>query len=114
MMFLQREKQKQIRQRNFIIGVILLVALFALMFMNRKWHLLNHQKELALKEKELIEHDMASAKEQLKMFTKNIVEKTNLIEELELQLNNRITTAEEQSIITELSQQTILTEDDFV
>ncbi|MBN2635385.1 MAG: tetratricopeptide repeat protein [Prolixibacteraceae bacterium] len=113
MIFLQREKQRQIRQRNFIIGGILLAAIFALMFMNRKWHLLNHEKELALKEKELIEHDMASAKEQLKMFTKNIVEKTNLIEELELKLNDKITTAEEQAIITELSQQTILTEDDW-
>jgi len=110
---LQHERQEQVQQRNFIIGGILLVAFLALLFMNRKWNLANHQKELALKEKELIEHDMTSAREQLKMFTTNIVEKTSLIESLKQQLTDKTVSAEEQMILTELSQQTILTEEDW-
>jgi len=110
---LQHERQQQVQQRNFIIGGILFATFLALLFMNRKWNLANHQKEMALKEKELIEHDMASAREQLKMFTNNMVEKTSLIETLKQQLTHKTVTAEEQLILTELSQQTILTEDDW-
>lgn len=113
MIELQREKQQQVRQRNFIIGGILLVSIFILLYMSRRGQLLNHQKELALKEKQLMEHDMISAKEQLNMFTKNIVEKTYIIETLEKQLNHKIGTEEEQKLMTELSQQTILTDDDW-
>ena len=47
------------------------------------------------------------------MFTENIIEKTNLVEKLEHQLSNKIITAEEQQLIFELGQQTILTEDDW-
>lgn len=113
MMNLQRTKQQQIQQRNFIIGGILLIALFVLIYMNRRWHLLNHQKQLALKEKELIELDMVSAKEQLQLFTKNVIQKTNLIEKLENQLQTKINSVENQDLLTELSNQYILTEEDW-
>jgi hypothetical protein len=64
-------------------------------------------------EKLLMEREAASAKDQLKMFTENIVEKTNLIEKLEMQIKGKEATSEQHSIISELSHQTILTEGDW-
>ncbi|HEX7844826.1 MAG TPA: hypothetical protein VF476_03435, partial [Chitinophagaceae bacterium] len=61
----------------------------------------------------LMEQEIASAKEQMKMFTDNIVEKTNLIEKLEMQVKGAAITSGQQLIITELTQQTILTEEDW-
>ena len=61
----------------------------------------------------MMQQEAASAKDQLKMFTQNIIEKTNLIEKLESQIKGKETTSEQHVIITELSHQTILTEDDW-
>ena len=61
----------------------------------------------------MMEQDAVSAKDQLKMFTENIIEKTNLIEKLESRIKGKETTLEQHVIITELSQQTILTEEDW-
>jgi hypothetical protein len=47
------------------------------------------------------------------MFTENIVEKTNLIEQLEQQVQHKTASAENQQLIAELSNQTILTEEDW-
>jgi len=60
-----------------------------------------------------MEQEVASAKDQLKMFTENIVEKTTLIEKLESQIKGKEATSEQQTIIAELGRQTILTEDDW-
>jgi hypothetical protein len=50
-----------------------------------------------------MEQEAASAKDQLKMFTENIIEKTNLIEKLESQIKGKETTSEQHVIISELS-----------
>lgn len=113
LMNLEREKQEQIRQRNYIIFTIVLAAVFVLLFLLRKFQISNFQKELALKEKTLIEQDMVTAKKQLNMFTSNLIQKTNLIEKLEHQLKTKTITADDQLIISELSQQTLLTDDDW-
>jgi hypothetical protein len=47
------------------------------------------------------------------MFTQNIVEKTNLIEQLEQQVQQKTASAESQQLIAELGNQTILTEEDW-
>ena len=65
--------------------------------------------EKAEQEKLLMEQDFRSAKEQLEMFTTNIIEKTNLIEKLESQAKNKQASSEQQAMISELSNQTILT-----
>jgi len=65
------------------------------------------------KEKALMEQEMVSAQTQLKMFTENIIEKTNLIEKLEQQIKGRDVSTGQQAIITELTLQTILTEEDW-
>ena len=108
------------QQRNFIIAGILFLAVIALLLINRQRLKVKYQQELAVQEKLRmqqenlrIQQEMESAIMQLKMFTENIIEKTNLVEKLEQQLNNKTISATEQQLISELSQQTILTEDDW-
>jgi DNA-binding CsgD family transcriptional regulator len=103
---LNREKQVQVLYRNIIIAAIVVFSLLALLVVNRqrlKAKLKLHQAEL----------EMAAAREQVRLFTKNIVEKTALIEKLETQINSRPASIEQQSIISELVQRTILTEEDW-
>ena len=69
--------------------------------------------EKMAQEKLLMEQEVASAKDQLKLFTENVIEKTNLIEKLEMQVKGKEVTSEQHSIISELTQQTILTEQDW-
>jgi tetratricopeptide (TPR) repeat protein/DNA-binding CsgD family transcriptional regulator len=117
---LQREKEEQAQQRNFIIAGILFLAVIALLLINRQRLKVKYQQELTRQENLIIQQEnlriqqeMESATVQLKMFTENIIEKTNLVEKLEQQLNNKTLSREEQQLISELSQQTILTEDDW-
>jgi hypothetical protein len=69
--------------------------------------------EKMAQEKLLMEQEVASAKDQLKLFTENVIEKTSLIEKLEMQVKGKEVTSEQHSIISELTQQTILTEQDW-
>ena len=110
---LQREKEEQVQQRNMIIAAILFLAVVALFLINRQRLKIKFQQELYAQEKIRAQQEIESAGVQLKMFTENIIEKTNMVEKLEQQLNNRAISKEEQQLISELSQQTILTEDDW-
>jgi len=69
--------------------------------------------EKMAQEKLLMEQEVASAQDQLRLFTENVIEKTNLIEKLEMQVKGKEVTSEQHSIISELTQQTILTEQDW-
>ena len=117
---LNREKETEVLWRNIIIASIIIVLLIALLIINRqrlkekiKTEKAEQEKLKIVQEKVLMETEMASAKDQLKMFTENIVEKTNLIEKLEQQVKGKEVTAEQQTIISELSRHTILTEEDW-
>ena len=110
---LNKEKQEQLALRNMIIGAIMLTSLFAILIVNRVRLNTKMRMEKVEKEKQLMEQEVSSAKDQLKMFTHNIIEKTNLIEKLQTQIMGKAGTAEQQSIMTELTQQTILTEEDW-
>ena len=108
------------QQRNIIIGAILFLACIALLVINGQRRKIKFKQELAEKEKQnaeqenvRIQQEMVSARVQLKMFTENIIDKTNLVEKLEKQLNTRTISVEEQQLISELSHQTILTENDW-
>ncbi len=103
---LNKEKESQLLLRNIIIAGIVLLFLIILLFLNRK----------RLKEKikiEKVEQEMVLAKEQMKMFTNNLIEKTNLIERLQMQIKDKAAITEQNAIISELSQHTILTEQDW-
>ncbi len=117
---LQREKKEMVQQRNFIIAGILFLAVIALLLINRQRIKVKYQQELTRQENLRIQQEnlriqqeMESATVQLKMFTENIIEKTNLVEKLEQQLNIKTMSKEEQQLISQLSQQTILTEEDW-
>lgn len=117
---LQREKEEMVQQRNFIIAGILFLAVIALLLINRQRIKVKYQQELTRQENLRIQQEnlriqqeMESATVQLKMFTENIIEKTNLVEKLEQQLNIKTMSKEEQQLISQLSQQTILTEEDW-
>ena len=103
---LNKEKESQLLLRNIIIAGIVLLFLIILLFLNRK-----QLKEKIKREK--VEQEMVLAKEQMKMFTNNLIEKTNLIERLEMQIKDKAAITEQNAIISELSQQTILTEQDW-
>ncbi|HLK29217.1 MAG TPA: tetratricopeptide repeat protein [Puia sp.] len=111
---LNKEKQTQIVLRNFIVAGIALISLLILLILNRNRLKTKMKMERIEKEKTFMEQEVASAQTQLKMFTENIIEKTNLIEQLEEELKDRETSAGQQAIIAELSQRTILTEDDWL
>ena len=110
---LNKEKQTQIVLRNIIIAGIVLLSILILLILNRNRLKTKVKMERIEKEKILMEQEIASAQTQLKMFTENIIEKTNLIEKLEQQIIGRDISAGQQAIITELTLQTILTEEDW-
>ena len=104
---LQQEKRAQLLQRNILIAAILLLSLITLIIINR-------QRLKAQLKVELMQKEISSAKEQLQMFTQNIIEKTTLIEKLEEQAKRKTSSEDQEMMIAELSQQTILTEDDWL
>ena len=117
---LNKEKRSQLLLRNIIIASIVILSLVIVLAVNRqrlneklKTEKAEQEKLRMEQEKVMMEQEAASAKDQLKMFTENIIEKTNLIEKLESQIKGKEATTEQHVIITELSQQTILTEEDW-
>ena len=104
---LNRDKRSQLVYRNIIISGIVVISLLALLLVNRR----RLQEKL---KSEKAEQEVLFAKEQLCLFTENIVEKTALIEKLEAQASKKRSSSSQQAIISELSRQTILTEKDWV
>ncbi|MBX9784372.1 MAG: tetratricopeptide repeat protein [Chitinophagaceae bacterium] len=111
---INKEKREQIFTRNIIIAGIVVLSLIALLIINRGR--LKHKMavEKSEQEKRLMEQEIHSAKEQMQIFTGSIIEKTNLIEKLELQIKDRQATEEQASIMEDLMQHTILTEEDWM
>ena len=110
---LNKERRAQVLYRNVLIAAIVILSLVALLIVNRQRLKEKIKSEQAQQAKWRMEQEVASAKQQLGMFTANIVEKTNLIEKLEMQAKGREATIEQQTIISELSQKTILTEEEW-
>ena len=92
--------------RNIIIVGIVLLSVIGLLYLNRSRVKLRHKQEMANAE-------VLAAKEKLQLFTENIIEKASMIEKLEKQINEKVSTDEQQEIIAALSSQTILTEADW-
>jgi hypothetical protein len=80
---LRKEKDAEARERNFVIAAIVLVAIVGLIILNRQRLKSRYQRQLAFQQKIAAEKEVAAAREQLNMFTQNIIEKTKLIEQLE-------------------------------
>jgi tetratricopeptide (TPR) repeat protein len=105
---LNREKKEQLVLRNMtILGIVVLFLI------NRKMLKTKMKMEKIQQEKVLMEREAASARDQLTMFTENVIEKTNLIEKLEMEVKGREVSSEQHLILSQLTQQTILTEQDW-
>lgn len=111
---INKEKQRQLLVRNMLMVAIAALSLIVLLIINRRGLKNKLDLEKAKREKMLMEQEIQSAKEQINSFTSHIIEKTRLIEKLEEQLNGNAASAEQQVLIEELSQQTILTEDNWL
>ena len=110
---LQKEKDAQTRERNFVIAAIILVAIVGLLILNRQRLKSRYQRQLAFQQKLAAQKELAAAQEQLNMFTHSIIEKTKIIEQLEQQVTNKPLSDEQHQLADELSRQTILTEEDW-
>ncbi|MDO8966346.1 tetratricopeptide repeat protein [Algoriphagus sp.] len=110
---INKEKQKELMNRNGLMAAIVAVSIIVFLIINRGRLKNKLALEKAESEKLRMEQEIQSAKEQINNFTSHIIEKTNLIERLEEQLNGTIQSSEQQELIAELSHQTILTEDDW-
>ena len=110
---LQQEKKVQQQQRNFIILGIVLLAVIGLLVVNRQRQQLKYRQQSLEKEKQINETELAAAKQQMEMFTQNIIEKTNLIEKLEQQKKQSDLSVGKQETIAVLTNLTILTEQDW-
>lgn len=110
---LQKEEDKAAFQRNFIIAAIIILAVIAVLVVTNQRQKIKYQQQMVLQQKVAAETEINAAKEQMQLFTQNIIEKTAIIEKLEQQLSNKTITAEQQEIMDELSHQSILTEADW-
>ncbi|HKC35000.1 MAG TPA: tetratricopeptide repeat protein, partial [Chitinophagaceae bacterium] len=107
---LNREKRSQLQFRNFAIIFIVLASIIALLYINRLRLRHRHKEQLALQQKNAAE---TMAREQLRLVTQNLMEKTSLADELQRQLNNKEVSAERQELASTISSLTILTETDW-
>ena len=110
---MRHEEEVARQQRNFVIAAILLLSAIALLIVNRQRTRSNFRRQLAMQEKASAEAEVAAAKEQLNLFTKSIIEKTGLVEQLESQLQQRKLSEEQQEQVAGLLKHTILTEEDW-
>ncbi len=108
-----KEKHKIALVRNLIIALILLLAMIGFMILNRQKLKLKVRRQEALEAKLMAEQETMLAKEQLKLFTRNLIEKTSMIEMLQEQLLDRKMSEEQKLHIEELSRHAILTDEDW-
>jgi DNA-binding CsgD family transcriptional regulator len=100
-------------KRNFLIVAILLLSVITVLVLNRQRLQSKHRQQLALQQKTAAEAETAAAKEQLTLFTQNVIEKTALIETLRHQLQEQQLNSKQQELLEEASHQTILTDADW-
>jgi tetratricopeptide (TPR) repeat protein len=112
-LFLNKEKRRITLVRNFTIGIILLLSGLAYVDFKRQKLKIQLQRQEALEQKRQAEKEVENAREQLKEFTLNALEKSNLIENLQQQLLQREITSEQHQDIIELTHQTLLTDADW-
>ena len=112
---LEKEKNSQLQERNYIIGAILLISALVLLLISQRGQKIKYRSRITHSENQRLEEEMESAKKQMNLFTQSIVEKTNLIEKLQRQnVAKEVVTEEDKELIEDLSRQTILTEDDWI
>jgi tetratricopeptide (TPR) repeat protein len=110
---MQQEKEKEKLKRNFLIASIVLLSIIALLYLNRLRLNHRHREQMALQQEKTAIAEMQEAKEQLKLFTRHVAEKTAMIEQLQQEAEQKKLTLEQQQLMEQLFQLTILTEEDW-
>jgi DNA-binding CsgD family transcriptional regulator/tetratricopeptide (TPR) repeat protein len=107
----QRRVEEQ--KRNFIIVGIVMAAIIVILLLYSQKQKLMLKQELVLQQKAAAEAEVAYAREQLDMFTQNLLEKSILIKKLEQQVTETAFASEKQEWMQQLTQFSILTEEDL-
>jgi DNA-binding CsgD family transcriptional regulator len=107
---LNKERQAEKLKRNFILAAIILCSVIVILIINARRLKSIHRQQLVLQQKQA---EVNAASDQLQMFRQNAIEKADLVERLQQQVQNKQVTAERLQIVAELSNQTILTENDW-
>lgn len=110
---LQKEKQAVELKRNFIVAAIALLCVIAVLVLARQRQKLRFAQRLGRQEKAAAEAEVAAAREQLTMFTNDAIEKAALIEKLKDEVKTKELSAAQQQVVAELTNQTILTEEQW-
>jgi DNA-binding CsgD family transcriptional regulator len=101
--------------RNFIIGGILLLAVIALLLYNRKMWRQKYKTAILERKRQMAEMESKRAKEQIALFTQQIIDKNNLIDKLtdELTFQTEVVVAEKNTAFESLVQYTLLTDGEW-
>ncbi|MCS3798548.1 helix-turn-helix transcriptional regulator [Niastella sp. OAS944] len=99
----------------FIVGGIILFAIIALLLYNRKLWRQKYKTAILERKRQVAEMESKRAKEQIALFTQQIIDKNNLIdkltEELAIQTENAVT--EKNTAVESLLQYTLLTDGEW-
>jgi hypothetical protein len=110
---LEKERKNEDLKRNFLIVVILLFSVILFLYVKKLRLNQRHKNEMTEHRQKVAESELKSAREQMKLFTENIIGQTDLIEKLQNRLQHKELDVEQQRVIEELTHQTILTEQDW-
>lgn len=101
--------------RNIVLGAIVLLSSIALLLYNRKVWQQKYKTAILERKRQMAEMESKRAKEQIAIFTKQIVDKDKLINKLteELSLQPEITGSENAAAIESLMQYTLLTDSEW-
>jgi tetratricopeptide (TPR) repeat protein len=105
---LQKEKRAEVTIRNLMLAGIVALVIIGLLFYNRQRLKHLHENQLALQKQQAAEIEIRDAGDQLAFFTRNMLEKNEMIAQLHERLSQQ-----QQTVNDELVQHTILTEDDW-
>jgi len=112
---LNREKRTTLLWRNFTIAFIILVAVLAVLVVNRRLLKEKIKRNKVEQEKMLLAQNIEAATAQIQLFTANLLEKSHLIEQLQAQMlgQNQDSLKDQEAIQANLGGLTILTEKDW-
>jgi tetratricopeptide (TPR) repeat protein/DNA-binding CsgD family transcriptional regulator len=103
---LQKERRNEILKRNFLIVALIMLTVIVFLYFNRMRLKQFHKDEIAKAE-------LNSAREQMEVFTTNIQEKTSLLEKLNEQIAIKEKSSEQNLLLQDIANHTILTEEDW-
>jgi tetratricopeptide (TPR) repeat protein/DNA-binding CsgD family transcriptional regulator len=108
-----QQKQAEANRRNLLIGVIILLAVFSIIYINYLRSKSEHRQQIAAEKNRHAELEIAATKAQLESFTRSLVEKNTLIDQLHQKLEQNDFTAAQQETLSQLLQSRIITEEEW-